>query len=92
MALPPAFARAVDKAVAARMRSYGSAQTVSMEALAERERRLNEVYLAGHMTKADYDTNWRAIQEQRAQLAVPPAPLSSNSSRYSPRSLRSGTA
>ena len=77
MALPPGFARAVDKAVAARLRTtYGAATTVSVGALAEREKRLTDVYLAGRIAKADYDREWQAIQEQRAALTnAAPLPL-----------------
>ena len=75
IALPPAFTRLVDRAVASRMRNYTSARTVSEHALREREERLTEVYLAGRMTKADYDIRWQELQRQRTSLAVAPAPL-----------------
>ena len=76
MALPPGFARAVDKAVAARLRTHGVAKTVSVTALAEREKRLTDVYLAGRIAKPDYDREWQAIQEHRATLTnLAPAPL-----------------
>ena len=76
MALPPGFARAVDRAVAARLRTYGAAKTASVGALAEREKRLTDVYLAGRIAKPDYDREWGAIQEQRATLTnAAPVPL-----------------
>ena len=75
MALPPAFARAVDKAVAARMRNFGSAQTVSASALGERLKRVNEMYELGRIERAEYDEKCREIEDQRSRMAAPPAPL-----------------
>ena len=48
---------------------------MSAGALAERERRLNEVYLAGRISKTDYDREWQEIKELRAQMSERPAPL-----------------
>lgn len=76
MALPPGFARAVDSAVAARTRTFGKVQKTSAGALAARQDRLNDMYLAGSITKAVFDRDWQEIQQQRAALAsAPPAPL-----------------
>lgn len=75
-ALPPGFARAVDSAVAARTRTFGKVQTTSAGALAARQERLNDLYLAGSITKAVFDRDWREIQQHRPTLAsAPPAPL-----------------
>jgi hypothetical protein len=52
-----------------------SVKAVSEGTLAEREKRLNEVYLAERMSKADYDREWQAIKDQRATLTVKPSPL-----------------
>jgi hypothetical protein len=42
----------------------------------EREKRLSDVFVAGRMTKPDYDREWQEIQQQRATLAsAAPAPL-----------------
>jgi site-specific DNA recombinase len=76
MALPVGFARAVDRAVAARMRTFTEATTTSAEALTAREKRLTDVYLAGRILKPDYDREWQEIQQQRATLtSAAPAPL-----------------
>jgi hypothetical protein len=75
MALPPAFARAVDKVVAARMRTYGTAQTVSASALGERLRRVNEMYELGRIDRAEYDEKCREIGDQRSRVVAPPVPL-----------------
>jgi site-specific DNA recombinase len=76
ISLPVAFAKAADRAVAARLRVFGMAQTVSVGALTEREKRLTDVFLAGRISKTDYDREWGAIQQQRATLTTaPPAPL-----------------
>lgn len=70
------FARAVDVAVAARIRRFKKAKTVSAEALTEREKRLTDVFVAGRMARPDYDREWQEIQRQSATLAsAPPAPL-----------------
>jgi len=75
MALPPGFARAVDKAVAARLRTYGGAQTVSASALAERLKRVNEMYELGRISPAEYKQKYLEIENQRTRMATPPAPL-----------------
>ena len=75
MALPPGYAHAVDKAVAARLRSYGGAQTVSAAALAERLKRVNEMYELGRIDRAEYEAKCRDIEDQRARITAPPAPL-----------------
>ncbi len=75
MALPPGFARAVDKAVAARLRTYGGAQTASASALAERLKRVNEMYELGRISPAEYEQKYLEIEDQRARIAAPPAPL-----------------
>ena len=66
---------AVDRAVAARLRTFTGAQTVSAEALASRQARLNELYELGRIGREEYDTKVREIDEQRARLAERPAPL-----------------
>jgi site-specific DNA recombinase len=75
MALPPGFAKAVDRAVAARLRTFSGAQTVSAEALASRQARLNEMYEVGRIGRDEYEAKCREIDEQRARLAERPAPL-----------------
>jgi type IV secretory pathway ATPase VirB11/archaellum biosynthesis ATPase/DNA invertase Pin-like site-specific DNA recombinase len=75
MALPPGFAAAVDKAVAARLRTFGKAQTVSAEALAGREKRIRDLYELGHIDLDEYRRKHAEIQEQRDSLAARPAPL-----------------
>ena len=73
--LPPAFTRVVDRVVASRTRTFGATQRLSEQALREREERLTEVYLAGRMTKAEYDRRWHELRQQRTSLSVAPAPL-----------------
>jgi site-specific DNA recombinase len=75
MALPVGYARAVDKAVAARLRQYGGAQAVSVAALAERQNRLNEMYELGRIGRAEYDEKCTEIAAQQQRMAAPPAPL-----------------
>ncbi len=53
MALPAGFARAVDKAVAARTRTFTTVQTTSAGALAARQERLNDMYPAGSIGRVD---------------------------------------
>ena len=75
VALPPGFAKVVDTAVAAQMRTYGSAKTVSAAALTEREKRLNDLYEWGKIDADEHAAKSREIEEQRAQLTIRPAPL-----------------
>jgi hypothetical protein len=75
MALPPGFARAVDRAVAARMKTYGGAQMVSAAALAERLKRLNEMYELGRISATEYEQKYQEVEDQRTRMAAPPAPL-----------------
>lgn len=75
MALPPGFAKVVDTAVAARMRTYGAAKTISAAALAERAKRLNDLYEWGKIDADELAAKGRKIDEQRAHLTVRPAPL-----------------
>lgn len=75
MALPPGFARAVDSAVAARLRTYGEVKTVSEQALAERLKRVNEMYELGRISPKEYTAKCREVDGQRARLSARPAPL-----------------
>jgi recombinase-like zinc beta ribbon protein len=70
IALPPGFERAVDKAVAARMKTYGGAQMVSASALAERLKRLNEMYELGRISATEYEQKYREVEDQRTRMAA----------------------
>ena len=55
MAMPPGFARAMDKAVAVRIRTVGKATTLSAAALAEREKNSPRSTWLAARPKADCD-------------------------------------
>lgn len=61
-------------AVAARMRAYGEAKTVS-ETLKERQRRVNFEHEHEKISDAEWLAKSAEIEEQRSHLIVPPAPL-----------------
>jgi hypothetical protein len=71
VALSPGLARAVG----ARMRTFGKAKVVSEAELAERQRRINEMYKLERITRAEYDAECREVAGQRSTLAERPAPL-----------------
>ena len=73
MALPRGFSRAVDRAVAARLRTFGETQTVSAAALAAPQKRIDQMFKVG--SEAEWETEHREIEAQRTRLTVKPAPL-----------------
>jgi site-specific DNA recombinase len=75
ISLPVAFAKAVDRAVAARLRVVGRVQTVSADALAAQQKRINQTYKFGRMSEDEWEAECREIEAQRARLTAPPAPL-----------------
>jgi hypothetical protein len=81
MALPPVFARAVDKLVATRMRTYATAQTVNASALGERLRHVNQMYELGRIDRAEYDEKCREVGDQRSRSSRRPCRCSGSSNR-----------
>ena len=75
MALPPGFARAVDRAVAARLRTPERDRAISPQALASRMKRLNDLYEWGKIDADEFARKSGEIEEQRVRPPEKPAPL-----------------
>jgi hypothetical protein len=50
-------------------------QTVSADALAGQQKRINQMYKVGRMSEDDWEAECREIAAQQARLTAPPAPL-----------------